>query len=263
MVPPQHGAWAFLALPVATALTVTPWSPVLLLLALAWFAAYPASYFVLAVARQRTSRRPDAGRFVRPLAVWWAVALAAGLPLLILRPWLVWVALLYAASFSVNIWFAGRHDERALLNDAVFIAQCTAMVPVTWMVAVGGRTWAPPSLSEAPAHLWVLTAAVALLLVGSTLHVKSLIRERADPRYATASRAVALASLAGSVALAAWWSLPSGALLTVPFVWFAGRSLLIRGPSAALRPARIGVIELVGFVLLVGCAAVAQAWGGA
>lgn len=255
-VPPQHGAWAFLGLPIATALVVTPWTPVLLLLAVTWVAAYPASYFLLAIVRDRSGRHPDPGRFARPLALWSVPALLAGVPLLVLRPWLAWVALAYLASFTVNLAFAARRDERALANDAVFIAQCTAMVPVTWAVGSDPGSWPWP----APGHLWVLTAAVALLLLGSTIHVKSLIRERANPRFSRLSHVMALSSVLAAVGLAAWWGLPSGLLLVLPYAFFAARSLAIRTPP---RPARIGMIELVGFLLLVGCAALAQAWSGA
>ena len=260
VVPPQHGAWAFLALPVAVSATVSPWTPLLLLVAITWVCAYPASYFVLAVVRDRASRHPDAGRFARPLVIWWVPTLAAGIPLLIVRPWLAWVALGYAALFTVNIAFARRRDERALVNDAVFIVECAAMVPITWAVAAGGATLAPPPLWSVPAHAWVLMAAVALLLGGSTLHVKSLIRERADPRFAHASRLLAWASLVGAVGLAAWWGLPAGLLLVVPFAWFALRSMLLADPAS--RPARIGMVELVGFVLLVLASAAATAAGG-
>lgn len=260
-MPPQHGAWAFLALPVAVAVTVSPWTPLLLLVAATWVCAYPASYFVLALVRDRTSRHPDARRFARPLAIWWVPTVAAGLPLLVVRPWLGWVALGYAALFSVNIAFARRRDERALVNDAVFVLECTAMVPITWAVAAGGSTLVPPPLTSVPVHVWVLTAAVALLLIGSTLHVKSLIRERADPRYARASRALALVSLPVSVGLAVWWGLPAGLLLVVPFAWFTLRAVLLADPTS--RPGRIGVVELVGFVLLVLASALATAAGAA
>ncbi|MGL4442785.1 MAG: YwiC-like family protein [Alsobacter sp.] len=259
-MPPQHGAWAFLALPVAVAVTVSPWTPLLLLLAVAWVCAYPASYFVLAVVRDRASRHPDTARFARPLAIWWIPALAAGIPLLIVRPWLIWVAMGYSVLFAVNIAFARRRDERALVNDAVFVLECAAMVPVTWAVAAGGSTLAAPPLSSVPVHAWVLTAAVALLLSGSTLHVKSLIRERADPRFARASRSFAWASLVAAVGLAVWWGLPAGLLLIVPFAWFVLRSMLLADPAS--RPARIGMVELVGFVLLVLAAAVATAASG-
>lgn len=260
-MPPQHGAWAFLALPVAVAVTVSPWTPLLLLVAVAWVCAYPASYFVLALVRDRTSRHPDARRFARPLAIWWVPTVAAGVPLLIARPWLVWVALGYAALFAVNIAFARRRDERALVNDAVFVIECAAMVPVTWAVASGGSTLAPPALASVPAHAWILTVAVTLLLSASTLHVKSLIRERADPRFARASRVFAWACLVASLGLAAWWGLPAGLLLVAPFAWFTLRSMLLADPAS--RPARIGMVELVGFVLLVLASALATAAGGA
>ena len=148
VVPPQHGAWAFLALPVAVAVTVSPWTPLLLLVAVTWVCAYPASYFVLAVVRDRAGRHPDARPFVRPLAIWWIPTLAAGVPLVIVRPWLLWVALGYAALFTVNIAFARRRDDRAVVNDAVFVVECAAMVPVTWAVAAGSATARPAAARE-------------------------------------------------------------------------------------------------------------------
>jgi hypothetical protein len=252
-VPSQHGAWAFLGLPVATAVTLTPSTPALVLLAVTWVAAFPASYFLLAILRDRTARRPDPGRYLQPLLLWWGLLLLCGVPLLVLRPWLAWVALLYLASFAVNVAYARRHDERALGNDLVFIAQCTTMVPVTWAVGEGSAG----DLPSAPAHLWVLTVAVGLLLTGSTLHVKSLIRERARPAFRTASRAFAAGSLVASVGLALWWGLPSGLLLVAPYGWFLARSLAMGLPAP--RPGRIGIVELVGFVLLVIAAALANA----
>jgi hypothetical protein len=248
LVPPQHGAWAFLGLPLVTALGVSPWTPVLVVLAVAWFAAYPVSYFLLALIRERASRRPDQQRLVRPLALWSLIALPALVVLVVARPWLLWVGLLLAVGFAVNIAYARRRDERALVNDAVFIAECTVMVPVTWAVAVGTRSWEPPSLSAAPADLWILTVAVALVLAGSTLHVKSLIRERADPRFARVSRTFALASAGASVALALLWGLPQGVFLIIPFGFLALRSVRMTGTSP--RPGRIGAIELTGFLLL-------------
>lgn len=251
-MPPQHGAWAFLGLPLAAALPLTPWQPALLLLAVAWVAAYPASYFVLAIVREGGARHPDRVRFVRPLLIWSVPVAAAGLPLLALQPWLAWAVLGYLAAFAINVAFARRRDDRALVNDVVFVAECSAMVPITWLVGSSGEVAALPST------VWIVTLAVALLLTGSTMHVKSLIRERSDPRYAMASRVVALFSAATAVALAAWWGLPAGLLLVLPFAWFAVRSLVLADPS--LRPARIGMIELVGFLLLVVATAAATWW---
>ena len=242
-VPPQHGAWAFLALPLALGTVVAPRSLLLLPLAVAWVAAYPCSYAALGLVR---ARRPQ--RFRRPFAVWLAVVLLPAGVLVLARPWLVWVGAAYGVAFTVNIAYARRNDERALVNDLVFAGECAAMVWVTWATAAGGAGGRPPPLEAAPGPVWVLTAVCALVLVGSTLHVKSLIRERRDPRYALASRIVATASVPAAAALATAWGLPGGWWLVVPFVALAFRAFAVgRRP---LRPGVIGLVELGCFVLV-------------
>lgn len=249
-VPPQHGAWAFLVLPLALGATVAQWTPLLIILGIAWVAAYPMSYAAFGLMR---GKRP--ARFRAPLLVWGAVVLTSSGILLAWRPWLVWVGLLYAALWAVNLAYARRNDERALGNDAVLIVECAGMVAVTWAVGVGDRSWRPPALDLVPGHVWVLTVVCVLVLLGSTLHVKSLIRERRDPRFARASLALALASVPGAVALAVWWGWPEGAWLVLPFGALAVRAIVV--PRLSMRPGAIGAIELVCFVLVLASAVLA------
>ncbi len=255
-MPPQHGAWAFLGLPLVLGALVSGWSWLLPVLALAWLAAYPWSYAVLGLARAgRRGRRRAWQRLGRPLLVWSAVVLPPAVVLVLARPWLVWVGIGYLALFAVNLWFARRRDERSLTNDAVLVLECTAMVPVTWAVVAGGGGLAVPSLAAAPTSVWVLTTTCALVLTGSTLHVKSLIRERDDPRFARASRALAGSSVIVSIGLAVWFGLPGGWWLVVPFVVLAVRAFLAR-PAA---PVRLGLVELGCFLLVAVAAALAVA----
>jgi hypothetical protein len=240
LVPPQHGAWAFLGLPLVVGVAVAPWTPVLLLL------AYPWSYFILAIAKERTTRHPRPERFRRPLVAWSLVAIPGLVALLLARPWLVWVGLAYALAFGVNIAFAMRRDDRDLVNDIVFILECTAIVPVAWAIGAIGRSLTPDA-PPLPATVVILALAVALLLTGSTLHVKSLIRERAHPGFARLSQGFAIVSVVASVGLAAWWGLPAGLWLVPAFAFAAGRSMALRGRSP--RPARIRMIELAAVVL--------------
>ena len=77
-VPPQHGAWAFLGLPLALGFVVAPWTPLLLVLGVAWVVAYPWSYAALSLVRARRKQR-----FRKPFAVWLAVLLPAVVVLLV------------------------------------------------------------------------------------------------------------------------------------------------------------------------------------
>ncbi|CAB4891374.1 MAG: hypothetical protein F2806_02000 [Actinobacteria bacterium] len=249
-VPPQHGAWAFLALPLVLGASVATWTPPLLPLAVAWVAAYPMSYAAFGLVR---AKRPQ--RFKVPFIIWTAIVLPSAAIALVWRPWLLWIGLAYSALLIVNLRYARRGDERALVNDAVFVAECAGMVAVTWAVGAGERSWNPPALDAVPAHVWILVTVCALVLFGSTLHVKSLIRERRDPQFARASRVVAVASVPASMFLGIWWGWPSGAWLAVPFVALAVRSFVV--PRRALRPGAIGIIELSCFLLVAAAAILA------
>jgi YwiC-like protein len=241
LVPGQHGAWAFLALPIALAVTRVGWFPLLVPTTLAWVAAYPLSW---AASGRLTARRPE--RFDRPLVLWGALVALAGLPVLVTTPWVVWVVAGYGALWLVNLGFARRRRERSLANDLVLVAECTLMLPVTLAIATGSRGWSPPYLVPRDGIL-LLVVACAVALTGSVLHVKSLIRERHDRRYAAGSRAFAVAG-AALVALSAAAS-GGSAVVVVPFLALAARAWLVRGP--AWRPARVGLVELAGLSLVV------------
>ncbi len=277
-MPPQHGAWAFLALPIAVAATVTELTWPLLLLAIAWVCAYPVSYFALAAVGEHGRRNADRRRYIRPALPWAIGLLAAGLPLVALQPWLVLVALGYLAVSAVSMAFAWRHDQRSLAHDFVLIAECAAMVPVAWAVGMGGPLDSPP-----PPLMWWLTLVVALGLLSSTLHVRSLIRARGDLRMRRLAVVVPALSMLVAVLAAVALGTAGALALVAPFAYFTCRALLIqrgagfqqpgvghgqtgaqesdherRQPAPkALRPAAIGMIDLGGFVVLVVAAAVA------
>jgi len=236
-LPPQHGAWAFLAFPLVLGTATAPWTPVLVLLALAWVAAHPLSYAAFGLVR---ARHP--ARFRGPFVLWAAVVLAGAAPLLAWRPWLIWIAPVYVAGFAVNLRHAARNDERALVNDLVFALECAGMVPVTWAVGAGDRSWTPPDPAAAPAAVWVSAVVCALVLFGSVLHVKSLIRQRRDVRYARGSRAFAVLSALVAAGLAAARPQPGGVLVTLAFGVLVLRAFLVG--RASMRPGRIGMVEL-------------------
>ena len=241
-MPPQHGAWAFVGLPLVLGALATPASWTTVVLAWAAFTCYPASYFALSLVRARRG-----ARFRRPLAIWMLVASVPATVLVVARPWLVVVGLGYAGLFAVNVAFARRNHERDLVNDSVLILEVVALVPLTWLLA--------ESLTALPTQVRLLTVVCALVLFGSTLHVKSLLRERRNAAYARASRAFALASLGATVVIVWMWGLPAGLALVVPFIMLTMRAL--KRDWSGWRPGRIGLVELACFVAVAAGAALA------
>jgi hypothetical protein len=249
LVPPQHGAWGFLALPLLLGVAASRWSPWLVLLAVTWVAAYPCGWALTGIL---TSRRPE--RFHRAAAVWTPICVLAGTPLLAARPWLLWALMTYAVLFSLSLRHARARRERSMTNNLLLIAECVLLVPVVAGVAAGrGSSVVPPLVAMTTPPVLIGCLITALALVGSTLHVKSLIRERNNPAYTAASRAFAMAAPAvlavGCVLLdEQWW-------LVAPFLLLAARAFWLHDPNQ--RPVRIGLIELAGLLSIATTAFVA------
>ncbi|MEU5724574.1 YwiC-like family protein [Micromonospora sp. NPDC047738] len=224
-LPPQHGAWAMLLLPYATAVCVAGlrW-PHLPLLG-AWLAGYLFSYYALLVVKTGRADR------VRPqLLLYGAAAALLVTPVLLARPAVLGYAPLYALLAAVNIGYARQRRERALLNDLASVAQSVLMVFVVATVA-----------GVPPAGLAGVAGAVAAYLVGTVLYVKTMIRERESVGYRWASGAYHLAAVV--VAVAYWGPAVAGV-----FALLLLRAALL--PGRRLAPVRVGLVELVGSLLV-------------
>ena len=252
LFPPQHGAWALLGLPVVLGWAIAGFTPALVLLGVGFVVAYPASYFAIAYLRY-----PRRERYARALGIWGSAGIAIAVVLLIARPWLVWVGLAYLIAFAVNLAFAKAGNERSLTNDAVFIVECVAITPIMWGVGASAGGWVAPGIAGTPSALWVVTAFASFALVGSTMHVRSLIRQRNDLWLRRASQLFAGVSLAVAIAISPWISTATAVAAGLAFGFLLARSFLVgRRP---MKPGVIGMFELVGFVLVAGVGFVAAA----
>lgn len=232
-VPPQHGAWAFLALPLVLGFVLAgvTWPGVLF--AVVWVVAYPASYYLgraLSV-RWRRGQWSRIARRERDAALPWTVpALAGGVVLVGLRPWLAVVALVLALGWLVSIRLSVAGRERGFGNDVLLVAQSVVALPALWYVSTGN--W------DVPTEVWRATGVCATYFVGSVIHVKSLIRESDDRRWHVADLIFHVLALA--------WGLVSPWLL-LPFGVGLVRAVIMR---PGLRPAVIGMVEIVMSLLV-------------
>lgn len=223
-IPRQHGAWAMLLVPwLAGVLTAGFRWPDLPLLG-AWIAGYLLSYYLLQAVK---TRRP--GRVRAQLWTYATPTVLLGGLVLALRPQLLWYAPGYAFLLAINVAYAARRNERALLNDLSSVAQSCLMVLVCATVA-----------DMPPGHALPAFLAVTAYFTGTVLYVKTMIRERGSASYYRASVGYHL----GILAVAAWLREP----VAVLFALLLARAVAF--PKRRMTPKQVGVIEIVASLLL-------------
>ena len=231
-IPPQHGAWAYLAVP----LIAGPGAggPDLDRRAVRGDVGAGVSGLVLP---GTGTGDPVAARVLEPAGQAGATAMpcrgsrspprrsgAGGA-----APWLIAAGWCWRwPGWSGQVW-PTPDGERGFGNDLLLIAQSLVALPLLWWLTEGSAP-APrcggPQRSSAPTS------------VGSVIHVKSLIRESDDRRWHVANIGYHVVALAwGSTHP---WLLPFGVALV--------RAVVLRPGMAA---ARIGAVEAVVSVLVV------------
>ncbi|HRY09390.1 MAG: YwiC-like family protein [Actinobacteria bacterium] len=247
-IPNQHGAWAFLLVPLLLGFLVAGWSWVTGLFAVAWVLAYPASYYLgraVVIRWRRGTWSRLAKRELRDGLPWILMAAVPAVALLVLRPWLLWVGAVLAGLWALSVWLTRTGHERGASNDLLLVAQAAVAVPLMWGIATNTANLgiADPAATDA----WLAAFICLVFFTGSVLHVKSLIREADDRRWAIASRVFHVAALAMGL-ISVWLLLPFGVAAVRAFTVPAGS-----------RPAVIGAVEIVVSVLVVVGAALALA----
>jgi len=236
-VPRQHGAWAFLAVPLLVGLALSGWSLIGVWFAIGWLLAYPASYYLgraVVVRWRRNSWTRAARRALQRAAPWAAGAAVIASVLVLLRPWLLPVGGALAMAWVASLWLSRHGRERGMANDLLLVSQAALAVPLLVAVSIDG---VPPQ------EAWLAGGVVLVFFVGSVLHVKSLIRGSGDRRWALASRGYHGAALA--VGLVSPW-------LLLPFGTAAVRAFAV---PPGTRPAVIGAVEAgVSALVVVGVA---------
>ncbi len=222
VIPHEHGAWMMWLVPLAIGLASTPWHLSKLPLVGAVLFAYLASYPVLQSLRYPQQR----AEWLRWAVGYGAVAAVFAMPLLVMRPQLLWVAVAALAGFAVNASFARRRDERHLFNDLVAMAGLNLAVVAAYVAGTG--YW--------DKQAWLLWATCLLYFFGSALHVKSLIRERHN-------RPLKRVAIAYALVVPAILSILLQPLLAAAYLPAAIRTLVIP-QHHAYKAIVLGVIEI-------------------
>ena len=235
-LPTQHGAWAMLLVPFVLGSAASSFGWWSLPLLTAWLSAYLVSYYAFQGLKAR--------RWVRyraPLQLYGAVLVVSAVALVVYRPWVVATAALFVPFTAVNAWYARHRWDRYWLNGVVSVTQACLMVLVAYALGLGLRLADLEGGSvdwSTPAQLY---AAAWLYFTGTVFFVKTMIREAGDSSYYRASVGFHVAALLLAGLLDVW--------LMAPFALYLLRAVTL--PHRSLRPAQVGVVEIVNSMLLV------------
>lgn len=263
-VPNQHGAWAMLVSPAVLGLisgvvigvrTDAPATYLVVLLAVlvAWFFGYFAFFaFGLAIKARNAQRR---ARYLKPVCVYGAVALVGMAVALLLQPALAWWAVPFAPLVAIAIGETATGRGRSTLSGVSTTVASALLYPALTMMGQAGTV---TPLDVGPLA-WASMIFLAVYFSGTIPFVKSMIRERGNPRYLAGSiiyHGVAVLAVLGMVLL---WGVGwvAGVLMATTMLIALVRAIYI--PLAARGGAdwnakRLGMAEMP--VLLVACVAV-------
>jgi len=205
------------------------------LLLVAWLVGYLA--FHAAGLWLRSGRRV---RYRRPVVAYGAAALALLAGLLVAAPGLLRWAPVFAALLAASLVASLRRADRSWWNDAVTVGAACLLTPV----AAGLGTGTP-----AAGAVWPATGVLAAYFLGTVPYVKSLIRDRDDPR-------VLRASVAYHVVVVVPLALVDP-LLGVVGVLLAARAAVVPWRWPRLRPGAIGAGEVVATLVVTAAVLVA------
>lgn len=236
-IPRQYGAWPMLAIPLLLGISVSRFEGWQLALAGAAVGGYLTSATAQTWRRARNRRK-----YRTSLLIYGATFTAVGVALLISHPALSLVLLVLLPAAAVTLLVSRSGRPRGVIEGLAQVAQALVLVPAAAYLA------GPLDNSRVA----LATLAGGLYLVGTILTVRSVIRERGNPRFAALS--IGYHTI---VAVAALLLFP--AAYAVFFVALAVRALALplaerrlTGTAHPLRPIKVGMVEIVASVCLVG-----------
>jgi len=234
--PHQHGAWAMLAVPLLLGVAATASSPWHLVLGVAAVAGYLAA--ATAQAWLRARRRPT---FLPSLALYVGVFAAAGGLLLVAFPALALSAVVVVPAGALIVGGARPGTPRDLATSLAQAAIALVLAPAAAHVSGAWETGAVVRV----------TLVAAAYLGGTILVVRSVIRERGNRGFRALSAAFHVALVVLAVAFLPWPYAACAAGLTARAITLPLVERRRAGTARPLRPAHVGIVEIVASTALV------------
>ncbi|OQR57266.1 YwiC-like family protein [Bacillus sp. CDB3] len=223
VIPKQHGAWAMLVIPFLLSIILGKPTIYHIPLFLAWFFIYLATYPFLMYIRKRRKKE-----LLHNAMVYSIIALVFGMISLLYEWRILLFAVLMIPLFIVNMYYTRQKNERALLNDI-----CAIIV-----FCIGGLISYYFSMKQIDKTAVFIALISFLYFLGSTFYVKTMIREKNNPKYRLISWGYHIVLTVIVFAINPWCS-----LIFVPSVI---RAIILYGKKISIL--KVGVLEIVNSV---------------
>lgn len=218
-VPNQHGAWAMVIAPLLVGALAGGLAWVHLPLLAFWLSGY---FLFFATSLWLKSKRKE--RYWLPVRAYAISSTVLGLMTLVFQPTLIYWVPAFLPVIAVGFWAAAQRRDRDLEAGLATLVGSALMTVVAYTAGDG------VDMTRA----WLLAAIQFLYFAGTIFYVKTVIRERNNPRFYWWSIAFHVAS-AVVVALISPW-------MGVIFVLLAVRAAVV--PRFAPTPKALGIGEI-------------------
>lgn len=226
----QHGALVMALLPFLYGMLLAQPSWAYLFLLLAWLSIYLMSYPFLMLFKTKNK-----AEYQKWTMIYAASTLIFALPALVYNPAILGFMIVMLPFVGVAVYFTKQKDERNLINDLAAIA-------IFSIVGMGSYYFSARTFDV---NMLKVALYPSLFFIGTTLYVKSMLRERKNPRYLRAS--IWFHSF-----LTAYFAVMGQGWLALAFLLACARAVYL--PRKKLSVKQVGLTELaitvIFFILL-------------
>lgn len=224
-LPKQHGAWAMLIIPFWLGVVASGFVWQHIPFFMGWTLLYLATYPILLLFK---------GKKV-PYYLKWAIIYFIPAVLLLLvplwmRPSIIYFGLAMIPLFIINAYFSRKKNDRALLNDISAILSFSIAGLASGYLAIGEIN--PPTM--------LIFIVSVLFFIGTTFHVKTIIRERKNVVYKYVSWSY-------HFIIPILWAILGYWLIAIAFLPSLIRALYYYGKP--LKMMKSGIIEIINAAL--------------
>lgn len=168
LIPKQHGAWAMLIIPFWLGVIASGFIWQHIPFFLGWLFLYLATYPLLLL-----FKRKKISFYTKWAIIYFIPAILLLLIPLLTRPSLIYFGLVMLPLFMINAYYSIKKNDRALLNDISAILSFSIAGLASGYLTIG-------TLNSATILIFI---ASILFFIGTTFHVKTIIRERKNITY--------------------------------------------------------------------------------